>query len=259
MARNSENIAGAISAVNGIVSTQTKALAQIKTTLARKAAGASNGGWTKIGELTMGGTTFPISAYADGVITVMPQDGAYPDVNKNTVTRKNDYSGAIALRLVATENAGQYTMTNLDGGVYAPTNIDLTQYVIEKPESEQLTFSNVPAFSYYKARITTPAFVAHGARSTITSSFSPFDLNSQYYNLSGGSAEVVQEMCSCPINGKIYVRTLTRGHDYGLTKNLQMFLLANKPATPTSIGFAHYNGLMTIDTKIELWGRNDED
>ena len=215
-------------------------------------------GWTKIGELTMGGTTFPISAYADGVITVTPQDGVYPDVNKNTVVRKNDYSGVIALRLVATENAGQYTMTNLDGSVYAPTNIDLTQYVIEKPESEQLTFSNVPAFSYYKVRITTPAFVTHGGRSSIMSSFSPFGLNEQYYHLSGGSVEVVQEMCSCPIDGKIYVRTLTRGHDYGLTRNLQMFLLANKPATPTSIGFSHYNGLMTIDTRIELWGRNDE-
>lgn len=42
MARNSENIAGAISAVNGIVSTQTEALAQIKTTLARKAAGTTD-------------------------------------------------------------------------------------------------------------------------------------------------------------------------------------------------------------------------
>lgn len=42
MARNSENIAGAISAVNNIVSTQTEALAQIKTTLARKAAGAAD-------------------------------------------------------------------------------------------------------------------------------------------------------------------------------------------------------------------------
>lgn len=42
MARNSENIAGAISAVNEIVSTQTEALAQIKTNLTRKAAGASD-------------------------------------------------------------------------------------------------------------------------------------------------------------------------------------------------------------------------
>lgn len=42
MARNSENIAGAISAVNNIVSTQTEALAQIKTTLARKAAGTTD-------------------------------------------------------------------------------------------------------------------------------------------------------------------------------------------------------------------------
>lgn len=42
MARNSENITGAISAVNGIVSTQTEALAQIKTTLARKVTGATD-------------------------------------------------------------------------------------------------------------------------------------------------------------------------------------------------------------------------
>ena len=42
MARNSENIAGAISAVNGIVGAQTEALAQIKTNLAKKAAGATD-------------------------------------------------------------------------------------------------------------------------------------------------------------------------------------------------------------------------
>ena len=42
MARNSENLAGAISAVNGIVGAQTEALAQIKTTLARKAAGTTD-------------------------------------------------------------------------------------------------------------------------------------------------------------------------------------------------------------------------
>ena len=42
MARNSENIAGAISAVNNIVSAQTEALAQIKTNLARKAAGSTD-------------------------------------------------------------------------------------------------------------------------------------------------------------------------------------------------------------------------
>ena len=42
MARNSENIAGAISAVNNIISTQTEALAQIKTNLARKAGGGTD-------------------------------------------------------------------------------------------------------------------------------------------------------------------------------------------------------------------------
>ena len=42
MARNSENIAGAISAVNNIVSAQTEALAKIKTNLARKAGGGTD-------------------------------------------------------------------------------------------------------------------------------------------------------------------------------------------------------------------------
>lgn len=42
MARNSENIAGAISAVNGIVGAQTEALTQIKKNLAKKAAVATD-------------------------------------------------------------------------------------------------------------------------------------------------------------------------------------------------------------------------
>lgn len=237
-------------------------IAEIKTLvegLPEKGGGTNSGGWTKIGELTMGGTTFPISAYANGVITVTPQDGVYPETNKNTVARKNDYSNVICLRLIATENAGQYTMTNLDGGAYAPTDADLTQFVIEKAESKTLTFSNIPAFSFYKARITTPILASLGARSTILSSFSPFGLSAEYFNLTNGSVEIVQEMCSCPINGKIYVKTLTRGHNYGLTRTLQMFLLADKPAIPANIKFYHYNDLLTIDTKIELWGRNDED
>ena len=52
MARSSDNIAGAISAVNNIVSTQTEALAQIKTTLVRKAAGASEK-WEKLIDVTL--------------------------------------------------------------------------------------------------------------------------------------------------------------------------------------------------------------
>lgn len=42
MARNSENIAGAISAVNNIVSAQTEALARIKTALENKAGGGTD-------------------------------------------------------------------------------------------------------------------------------------------------------------------------------------------------------------------------
>lgn len=42
MARNSENVSAAVEAVNNIVSTQTEALAQIKTTLERKAGGVAD-------------------------------------------------------------------------------------------------------------------------------------------------------------------------------------------------------------------------
>ena len=218
-------------------------------------AAASASDWTKIGELTMDGTNFAISAYADGVITVTPNDGVYPTANKNLMVRNADYSKMWSLKVIETENDGQYTMKTLDNTAWAPTDVDLTQFVLEEPSSVSLEFSNIPEYSYFKVRITTPAFITHSARTSITSSYL-FGLNVQYYIHHGGPIDITQETVECPISGKVYIKTDIHGFNYTTTQNHQMFLLVDKPATPTSISFSHYNQLMTINTKIELWGRN---
>lgn len=72
MARNSETVAGAISAVNAIVSSQAAALAEIKTLLQNKAAGS--GGAALFGVICDDTSLYPISGVtaseADGVITI---------------------------------------------------------------------------------------------------------------------------------------------------------------------------------------------
>lgn len=72
MARTQTTVAGAISAVNAIVSSQAAALAEIKTLLQNKAAGS--GGASLFGVICDDTTLYPISGVtvseADGVITL---------------------------------------------------------------------------------------------------------------------------------------------------------------------------------------------
>ena len=72
MARNSETVAGAISAVNAIVSSQAAALAELKALVQTKASGS--GGAALFGVICDDSTLYPISGVtvseADGVITL---------------------------------------------------------------------------------------------------------------------------------------------------------------------------------------------
>lgn len=301
MARNSENIAGAISAVNGIVGAQTEALAQIKTTLERKAAGTTdislgitsaavgdivkvkavdeNGkpteweaagtnsdGWTKIGELTTGGTTFPISAYADGVITVTPQDGNYPITSNirshNRIARKADYSDYVLIRLYATNTAGQFTMKNLDNQTYAPTDKDLTQYIIEEPDAELLTFSSVAPYAYHKVRATMPLMACHGMRGSFTGSdaYMPLHVYNVYaYALGKKGCEVDFETCSSYAAEKIATKASWMSTEWN-SGTWNLLQVNSRPASPpTSLSFWVESAMMSIGTRVELWGRNDED
>lgn len=107
MARNSENIAGAISAVNGIVGAQTEALAQIKTTLARKAAGAS--------DISLGIT----SAAVGDIVKVKAVDAsgkpteweAHPEV-KTRLDMILNYTFAEASTLADAPNLSDYILYN---------------------------------------------------------------------------------------------------------------------------------------------------
>lgn len=212
-------------------------------------------GWTKIGELTMYGTDFTISAYADGVITVTPIDGVYPTVGVTRLLRKNDGSTYVQVVLTAAETEGQYTMS-WDYNTYAPTDVDLTQYVVEEPEADILTFSNIPAFSYHKARFTAPYMGARGMRGSFVSSYSGLYVYNQYANNIGlTGVEIILESAGSYTPDKINAKaSYYCGKAGGGTYNQVRTI--NKPATPTSIGFRSESSMLSINSKVELWGRN---
>lgn len=213
-------------------------------------------GWTEIGEITLDGTEFIISAYSDGVVTITPENGVYPPVKKNIVLKKQDYSAYINVRFIATGTEGQYTMVNLDGVVYAPTD-DITQYVVDVPSAESLYFSNIPDFSFFKAKITTPLLSAHGTRATIQSSYKPFSfIDGDYAKLAGGAAELVFETEESPIAGKIYSKGSFKGEIANRSNGYDVIKIFDRSATPANMSFFHFNGLLTIGTKVKLWGRN---
>ena len=212
--------------------------------------------WTEIGEITLDGTEFIISAYSDGVVTIAPENGIYPQVNKSTVLRKSDYSSYINVRFIATGTEGQYTMKNLDGAVYAPSD-DLTQYVVDVPSADSISFSNIPEFLFFKAKITTPLLCVHGVRISFSNSYDPFNIvGSDCTGLSGGAAELVLETEDSPIAGKIYSKGSFKGKSASRQNGYDVIRMFDRPTAPANITFAHYNGLLTIGTKVKLWGRN---
>ena len=216
---------------------------------------AKDDGWTKIGELTMGGTTFAISAYADGVITVTPNDGVYPTVGVTRLLRKNDGSNYVQVVLTATETEGQYTMS-WDYNTYAPTDVDLTQYVVEEPEADVLTFSNIPAYSYHKARFTAPFMGARGMRQSFESVYAGLYVYNIYANNIGlYGVEIVLESAESYSTDKINVKaSYYCGKQGGGTYDQVRTI--DKPATPTSITFRSATSMLSINSKVELWGRN---
>ena len=218
--------------------------------------GGGSDGWTEIGEIILEGTEFIISAYSDGVVTITPENGVYPQVNKNIVLRKSDYSSYVNVSFVATGTDGQYTMKNLDGAVYAPSD-DLTQYVVDVPSADYISFSNIPEFSFFKAIITTPLLSTHGVRTLFTSSYGPFNIvGSDCASLSGGAAEVVLETEDSPIAGKIYSKGSFKGKSASRTNGYDIIRMFDRPTAPANINFSHYNFILTIGTKVKLWGRN---
>lgn len=214
-------------------------------------------GWTKIGELTMDGTTFAISAYADGVITVTPNDGVYPTVDICRVFRKADYSNYILAKLYATDTEGQYTMKNMDNGAYAPTDVDFTQYIIEEPSSSLLSFTNIPAFTYHKVRFTAPMMVCHGMRASILSyDYNPFNISNAYaYNIGTTGCEIIFETDESYLPEKINTRVSYFSSKVN-TGTWNLAVSKDRPAIPSTISFRNASSMLTINTKLELWGRN---
>lgn len=217
--------------------------------------GGNSDGWEKIGEVTLESTIFIISAYVDGVLTVSSTEGVYPQTGQNTVLRKQDYSGYITGKLVATDVEGQYTMVNLDGATYAPSD-DLTQYVIDVSKQGFIEFSSISEYQYFKARFTSPLLITHGVRPSISSNYYPLGfLNGNYYGIAGGPVEIILETMPSPITDKIYSTACFKRKNPGGTAVFDTIQLFDRPSIPSTISFVHFNNLFIGGTKIELWGK----
>lgn len=217
--------------------------------------GVNSDGWEKIGEVALESTIFIISAYVDGVLTVSSTEGVYPQTGQNTVLRKQDYSGYITGKLVATDVEGQYTMVNLDGATYAPSD-DLTQYVIDVPKQGFIEFSSISEYQYFKARFTSPLLITHGVRQAISSNYYPLGfLNANYCGIAGGPVEIILETMPSPITDKIYSTACFKRKNPGGTAVFDTIQLFDRPSIPSTISFVHFNNLFIGGTKIELWGK----
>lgn len=216
---------------------------------------AGGDGWTKLGDVTLTGITLPITAVADGVLTIDITNGEpITSGNYSTVLRKPDFSAYMFGQLVKTDVAGQYTMKNMDDVVITPDETYL-DYVVEVPDANKLEIVIDGDFKYLKTRITAPAILWHGARRTFASNISHFDLPSNPYRKSNSAGEYVVEMKDCPIDGYMYVsKTLSIG-SLDNASRFDEFVIAKDTDIPDSAYIQHHNSLLTIGTRFELWGK----
>ncbi len=171
MARNSENIAGAISAVNNIVGEQTEALAQIKRTLERKAAGTT--------DISLGIT----SAAVGDIVRVKA-------VDENGVPTEWEPSGGlqwyVCSDITTTEELTAYVVGTDENGVaikdynpvaimlYCATPADETQtsangvpWIYPSSTSSNANFRTIGSISGWKTTARNNTYIAFGSASGI--------------------------------------------------------------------------------------------
>lgn len=211
--------------------------------------------WKKIGEVTLTGKQLPITAVSNGVVTIDETDGAIKN-GKSYVVHPADYSSdSTNWRFTATDTAGQYTVTNLDGGVVTPA-ASYVGWVIDILDAESAEIIIDGTYDFLKLRATTPTFAAHGARMTWNVNGYP-TLSVSTVNVSNGApTEYVAETSECPLAGYMYSSQTSRsGRNNGGQNIRYQRRVTELIDVPSSISIVHYNSLMTIGTKFELWGR----
>ena len=216
--------------------------------------GGSGGGseWTKIGEVTLTGKNLPITAVADNMIIVDTTNGGSVD-NKNIVVRNKDYSALNAVRLNSTDVAGQYVVKNLDLGTMT-VDESWVGREIEIPDAGVLKIAIGGKFNYLKIVVTTPAIMFHGSRTGFTFGYA-FMCPGTVHHFGGCPVIYEAETMPCPVDGYIYVQGMWRGGDVGVRQTYSEMRMVKKAVVPAEFSMGHYNGLLTIGTKVELWGK----
>lgn len=208
--------------------------------------------WTKIGEVTLGGTFEKISSYNDGVITF---ESFVPTIGSNyVISNQNGTDNFIQCRFVETDNEGEYTLTDLDKKAITPT-IDVTNQYVQNSDAKILSILNQTKYERYKLRVSTPRLLTYGARMTYQFP-NCFDFNpSTSLSYAASNYMVIYEAYSYKTtDGKSFIKkeiTNSKPHTNNevVCSNVDMFSIGNW-------SLQHYAGLMTIGTHFELWGSN---
>jgi hypothetical protein len=134
-----------------------------------------------------------------------------------------------------------------------------SDYFVDKRLVEVLEISNVPTYSNYKGRITTPLFVTHGARTNYKLNINgyAFDYSVYMYYLTQSCLTTIFEILNSGVENYKMVSCLA----FGGKGNVDAQGMANLIKIPTSTtGKAtlyHGSYLMPTGTIFELWGKNE--
>ena len=201
------------------------------------------------------GKAYQILSYVDGVVD-LGVPGLHPPTQGSVALRKKDYSGYVMCRITETSTPGQYSFTNLDNGAYVPTIDNIDDYVIEIPDATSISVKGVEKFNHLKCRLTTPRWAVHGARASIKwDGYAPSGLNlgADYVNYGNSSLEYTWETKPSDFDSKVWLYSSLRTGKWNYS-TINQFRLVDTPTPQNYIMAGHSNGLLTVGTKLEVWG-----
>ena len=201
------------------------------------------------------GKAYQILSYVDGVVD-LGVPGLHPPTQGSVALRKKDYSSYVMCRITETSTPGQYSFTNLDNAAYKPTIDNIDDYVIEIPDAMSISVTGVEKFSHLKCRLTTPWWAVHGARASIKwDGYAPSGLNlgADYMNYGNSSLEYTWETKPSDFDGKVWLYSSLRTGRWNYS-TINQFRLVNTRTPQNYIMAGNFSGLLTVGTKLEVWG-----
>lgn len=214
--------------------------------------GGNTNEWQKIDSLIFTGSTVPIESYAEGTITIDP---IYGITAGTYFIRKKDYTSYMLCNFTATDTEGVFNIALHSSGTPSFTPED---YIIETIDAASGSIVIDGNFDYLKIRLSTPCAYWKGARTGITFNYANFTLGAGDKGSFGSKAiEYEAEVEKSPLEGYVYYKKTIKG-DADVVATLNRFGVIKTPNIPSELRVGHYNGKISVGTKVELWGKRDE-